>query len=160
MRGHTKIWPVLLALLVALSLEVAPLPASVDILRPPWMALTLIFWSMRQPGRFGVGVAWTMGLVLDVLTGSVLGQHALMLALSTYLTITFYQRLRVFPIWQQTLAVTGIISLYTLIGFWIDGMTSDLDGGVLRLMPIVSGLIVWPPLYWISDRLITPLMRD
>lgn len=160
MRGHTKLWPVLLALLVALSLEVAPLPASLDILRPPWMALTLVFWSMQQPGRFGVGVAWAMGLVLDVLTGSVLGQHALMLALSSYLTITFYQRLRVFPIWQQTLAVTGIVSLYTLIGFWIDGVTSDLQGGVLRLTPIISALIVWPPLYWISDRLIMPLMRD
>ena len=39
-------------------------------------------------------------------------------------------------------------------------MTGDLEGGVLRLVPIVSALVLWPPLAWLTDQLITPLVRD
>lgn len=160
MKSRGRYWPVVLAFLVALSLEVAPFPDTADILRPPWMALSIIYWSMHQPGRYGVGVAWGVGIVLDVLKGSVLGQHALMLSVAAYLTIMFHQRLRVFPIWQQTAAVGVIAAIYEFLGFWIDGMTGDLEGGVIRLAPILSALVVWPPLAFLTDRLITPLVRD
>ena len=160
MKPGGRYWPVILALLVALSLEVAPLPHTADILRPPWMALSIIYWTMHQPGRYGVGVAWIVGLILDVLQGSVLGQHALMLAIVAYLTIMFRQRMRVFPIWQQTAAVCAITTVYVLLGLWIDGMTGDLEGGALRLAPIVSALALWPPLAWLADQLVAPLVRN
>ena len=155
-----RFWPVAVVLLVALSLEVAPLPGALQMWRAPWVALALIFWSMRQPGRYGVGVAWVIGLVLDVLKGSVLGQHALMLAVTAFLTVEFCQRLRVFPIWQQTAAVTAIVAVYVFIGFWIDGITGSLEGGFRRLAPIVSAFIAWPPIYWLSRRLIEPMLED
>jgi len=157
MRRGARIWPVAVALLVALSLEVAPLPEGIEVWRPPWVALTVIYWAMLQPGRYGVGVAWIVGLVLDVLKGTVLGQHALMLAVTAFLTIRFCQRLRVFPIWQKTIAVGAIVAVYTFLGFWIDGITGDLEGGAMRLAPIASALLVWPPVYWISKRLLAPL---
>lgn len=157
MRRGARFWPMAVALLVALSLEVAPLPGEIDAWRPPWVALTVIYWSMLQPGRYGVGVAWIIGLVLDVLKGTVLGEHALMLAITAFLTIKFVQRLRVFPIWQQTIAVGVIVSVYTFLGFWIDGITGHLEGGILRLAPILSALLVWPPIYWVSKRLLAPL---
>lgn len=160
MKSRGRYWPVVLALLVALSLEVAPLPDTADILRPAWMALSIIYWSMHQPGRYGVGIAWIVGLVLDVLKGAVLGQHALMLSVAAYLTIMFRQRMRVFPIWQQTAAVGVIAAIYEFLGFWIDGMTGDLEGGVVRLAPIISALVLWPPLAFLTDRLIMPLVRD
>ncbi len=156
MTGRARFWPVLLALLIALSLEVAPLPAALEAWRPPWVALTVIYWAMLQPGRYGVGIAWLVGIVLDVLKGSILGQHALMLAVAAFLTIRFCQRLRVFPIWQKTIAVCAIVAVYTFIGFWIDGMTGDLEGSLLRLASIASALVVWPPLYWVSNRLLAP----
>ncbi len=157
MRRGARIWPAAVALLVALSLEVAPLPQGIDAWRPPWVAMTVIYWAMLQPGRYGVGTAWVIGLVLDVLKGTVLGQHALMLAVTAFLTIRFCQRLRVFPMWHKTIAVCAIVAVYTFLGFWIDGITGDLEGGVLRLAPIVSALLVWPPVYWISKRLLAPL---
>jgi rod shape-determining protein MreD len=159
MRAGGRYWPVILALLIALSLEIAPLPHTADILRPPWLAMSIIYWTMHQPGRYGVGVAWVVGLVLDILNGSVLGQHALMLSIAAYLTIMFRQRMRVFPIWQQTVAVGGIVAVYVFLGFWIDGMTGELEGGVLRLAPILSAVLLWPPLSWLTGRLITPLAR-
>ncbi len=160
MSNRNRIWPVLVFFLVAMSLEVAPMPEALAPWRPPWVALSVIYWSMHRPGRYGVGVAWLIGLLLDVLKGAVLGQNALSLALAAYVTIKLCQRLRVFPIWQQAISVSLIIAVLGFVGIWIDGMTGQLQGGLLRLAPIVSAMVVWPPLTWFADRFVASRVRS
>ena len=145
-------WLPAISFLIALSLEVMPTSDGLAPWRPPWVALTVIYWSMHRPGRIGVGVAWLMGLALDVLQGAVLGQHALSLAVAAYLTIKLCQRLRVFPIWHQTVSVGILIAIYSYLNFWIDGITGNQIGGIARLTPIISTLLVWPVLSVFSDR--------
>jgi rod shape-determining protein MreD len=95
-----------------------------------------------------------MGLTLDVLQGAVLGQHALSLAVTAFLTIKLCQRLRVFPIWHQTVSVGILIAIYSFLNFWIDGMTGNQIGGIARLTPILSTLLVWPVMSGFSNRLL------
>ena len=147
-------WLPPISFLIALSLEVMPMPDGLAPWRPPWVALTVIYWSMHRPGRIGVGIAWLMGLTLDVLQGAVLGQHALSLAVAAFLTIKLCQRLRVFPIWHQTVSVGILIAIYSFLNFWIDGMTGNQIGGVARLSPILSALLVWPVMSGFSNRLL------
>jgi rod shape-determining protein MreD len=151
---RTRVRVVLLFFLVALSLEVAPLPADLAPWRPPLLALTVVYWSLHQPGRYGVGVAWLLGLILDVMQGSILGQHALTLAITAYITIKLCQRLRVFPIWHQTVAVVIILAIYEFLNYWIDGMTDNLVGGLGELLPLVSALLLWPLMSGFSNRLL------
>mgnify|MGYP001813037078 FL=1 len=151
---RSRVRVVLLYFLVALSLEVAPLPESLAPWRPPLLALTVIYWSLHQPGRYGVGVAWLLGLILDVLQGSILGQHALTLAVTAYITIKLCQRLRVFPIWHQTLAVGLIVAIHEFLNYWIDGITDNLAGGLGELLPLVSALLLWPLMSGFSNRLL------
>lgn len=141
-RGFTA----LLSLVLALSLEVTPLPGVVEPWRPPFLALAVIFWSMNQPGRYGVGIAWMLGLLLDVLQGAVLGQHALALTFTAYFTIKFCQRLRMYPISQQTIGVGILVGVHEFLMIWIEGMTGDLSGGLLRLAPVASAVLLWPPI--------------
>eukprot|EP01038_Epipyxis_sp_PR26KG_P019960 gene19960-28252_t len=44
---------------------------------PDFVALTLVFWSIYQPRRVGIGVAFMMGLIMDVHSASLLGENAL-----------------------------------------------------------------------------------
>ena len=44
---------------------------------PDILALALVFWTIHQPLRVGVGAAFFLGLVMDVHQSSLLGQHAL-----------------------------------------------------------------------------------
>ena len=148
------VWLPAISFLVALSLEVMPMSDGLAPWRPPWVALTVIYWSMHRPGRIGVGIAWLLGLALDVLQGAVLGQHALSLAVAAFLTIKLCQRLRVFPIWHQTVSVGILVAIYSFLNFWIDGMTGNQIGGLARLTPTVSALLVWPVMRGLGDRLL------
>ena len=54
---------------------------------PQWAVLVLLFWVMTAPEAVGMVSAWVAGLLVDSLTGSLLGQHAL-----TYVLIAWAGR--------------------------------------------------------------------
>jgi rod shape-determining protein MreD len=147
-----RTWPVLLSLLAALSLEVTPMPADLASWRPPWLALTAIYWALAYPRRYGLALAWFAGLVLDVLKGGVLGQHALAMTIATWLALRFHLRLRVFPIWQQTTAVGALIAVHQFLVFWVDGVTVGAELGWQRATPTFAALIAWPLVVVLLDR--------
>lgn len=150
--GH-RVWPVLLSMLVALSLEVTPMPGDLAPWRPPWLALAAIYWALAYPRRYGLALAWLAGLVLDVLKGGVLGQHALAMTVPTWLALRFHLRLRVFPIWQQTVAVAALVAVHQFLVFWVDGVTIGAELSWQRTAPTVATLIAWPLLVAVLDWL-------
>jgi rod shape-determining protein MreD len=142
--AQVRTWPVLLTLLVALSLEVTRLPAELAIWRPPLLAMTAIYWALAYPRRYGLALAWVAGLILDVLKGGVLGQHALAMTVATWVVLRFHLRLRVFPIWQQTMAIAGTVAIHQFLVFWVDGVTGGADLSWHRVAPTLSALVAWP----------------
>lgn len=151
--GRVRHWPVLLSLLVALSLEVAPLPPELAAWRPPWLALVAIYWTLAYPRRYGLMMAWLAGLLLDVLKGGALGQHALAMTVVAWITLHFHLRVRVFPPWQQTMAVVGMVFVHQFLVFWVDGVTSAATLDWHRLAPVAAALLAWPVLLALLDYL-------
>jgi rod shape-determining protein MreD len=148
MPAHHRVWPVILSFLAALSLEVMPMPGGLVEARPAWLAMTVVFWAVADPRRYGLGVAWLFGLLMDVLKGAILGQHALALSVVAFIALKFRQRIRVFPIWQQTVTVTAIVGVYAFLILWIDGLTSEVSIDARRALPVAVTLVLWPLLSW------------
>ncbi|MCB1844784.1 MAG: rod shape-determining protein MreD [Halioglobus sp.] len=139
--------PVLISIVVAMTLAIAPLPEAAEPFKPDWVLLTLIYWSMILPRNFSVGSAWITGLVLDVAQGTLLGQHALALSAIVFLTVRFHLQLRLFPLSQMTLTVAALISLYQFILFWINGVAGVGASGISFWGPLFSGTLLWPLVY-------------
>ena len=108
-------WMVWVTFAVGLLLSVSPLPQFMEILRPLWLALLLAFWALALPQKIGMLTAWCLGLAEDVLYGTLLGQNALILTLITFLVLSLQQRLRMFPMWQQSLVILVIFGLAQLV---------------------------------------------
>ena len=64
----------LLSALVALILTVLPLPAWSDVVRPQFLVLMVLYWSIDAPRAGGIALGFFAGLVLDVFQGPVLGR--------------------------------------------------------------------------------------
>lgn len=137
-------WTVLVTLVGALILAVLPLPEWAAPWRPAWVALALIYWWMAVPGRVGLSVGWFAGLILDVLTGTLLGQHALSLVIIGYLTMRLHLRLRFMPLWQQASVVLLLLMLERLISAWILGVTRGAPDTFLFWMPALTSALIWP----------------
>ncbi len=133
--------------IVALLLTIMPLPEWARHLRPDWVGLVLIYWCMAVPERVGVGSGWFAGLLVDLLTGAVLGRHALALAVVAFLTIKFHQRVRLFPILQQAFTVLVLLVLHQLIALWISRFIGRPGVPLHFWMPSLVGMLIWPPVY-------------
>jgi rod shape-determining protein MreD len=141
-----------LTLVLALALTAVPLPASVAPYRPEWVPLILIFWSLLAPQRFSLLTAFWMGLMLDTLSGALLGQHALALVVVVYLTIRLHLRIRVFPVWQLSVSVVLLLALYEFVLFWIDGVAGRTVPLIERWAPLVASAVVWPAILVYLDH--------
>jgi rod shape-determining protein MreD len=135
----------LLSALVALTLTVLPLPAWADTVRPQFLVLTVLFWSINAPRTGGVAFGFFAGLMLDVFQGPVLGEHALALSLMAYICVREHQRIRSKPAFQQALIVFAALILYEVVLFAIDGWTGHPVTSVLRWVHTVTGALIWPP---------------
>lgn len=140
-RAHIVI---LASQVIAFVLTVIPLPTTLALLRPEWVALTLLYWCMALPNRVGVGIAWTTGIFLDVLRGGLLGQDALTLSIIAYIVLKFYRRIRVAPLWQQAVTIFGLMLLHLLLNMWIKGITGQPPLSWSYWLPALSSMLVWP----------------
>jgi len=135
---------ILLTFVIALFLTVIPLPEWARYVRPDWVGLVLIYWCMALPERVGVATGWFTGLLIDLLTGSLLGQHALALTVVAYLTLRFHQRLRLFPVLQQSLTVLVLLILHQLLALWVSRIIGRPGVPWFFWMPSVLGMLIWP----------------
>lgn len=134
---------------VGLVLSAWPLPDAVRPFWPAWTALILIYWTLALPHRVNVGTFWVVGLLIDVLKGGLLGEHALALAALAYLTSLWHLQVRVFPVQQQILVVGMLLGLYEFILFWIRGIVG-IDRPLFHsIAPVVSGALLWPWLFFV-----------
>ena len=136
----------LLAVLAALILTVLPLPWWLDVVRPAFLVITVIFWSVNAPRTGGVALGFFAGLMLDVFQGPVLGEHALALTLISYVAVREHQRIRSKPAFQQALIVFAALMAYEFVLFAIDGWTGHPVVSPLRWLHTATGALVWPPL--------------
>jgi len=135
----------LLSALVALILTVLPLPRWLDVLRPAFLVLTVLYWSVNAPRAGGLAIGFFAGLMLDVFQGPVLGEHALALSLITYIAVREHQRIRFKPAIQQALIVFAALMMYEVVLFMIDGWTGHPVTSPLRWVHTLSGALIWPP---------------
>jgi len=142
-RREHSVFAALVSLALMLALAAVPLPEAVAPFRPDWVAVILLYWSLVAPRRFSLMTAFWMGIVLDTLSGSLLGQHALALLLVVYLAERFHLQLRVFPVSQLAIVVLVLLGLYEFILFWIDGVAGRTVPLIERWAPPLAGTLAW-----------------
>lgn len=145
--GYRGQWFILLTFLIAFAVTYLPLPLWIDRFWPDWVSLVLIYWCLALPQRVNVGTAWVVGLFQDAAAGTLLGQHALALAVIAFLTVKTHQRIRVNPLWQQALSVLGLLIINQLLVLWIDGITGYPPQNWWYLAPALGGMLWWPWLF-------------
>ncbi len=134
----------LLSALVALALTALPLPPWLDMVRPAFLVLTVLYWSINAPRTGGVAFGFFAGLMLDIFQGPVLGEHALALSLIAYITVREHQRIRSKPAFQQALIVFAALVVYEFVLFAIDGWTGHPLTSPVRWIHTLTGALIWP----------------
>ncbi|HQZ06297.1 MAG TPA: rod shape-determining protein MreD [Burkholderiaceae bacterium] len=128
--------------------------------RAPWipdmLALVLVFWSVHQPLRVGIGAAFVFGLFMDVHQAGLLGANALAYSVLSFLAITIHRRLLWFSVPSQAAQVLPLFLAAQLISLGVKLLAGgDFPGLVMFLAPVIEALM-WPV---VSVLLLAPQRR-
>ena len=128
--------------------------------RAPWvpdlLAVVLVFWSVHQPLRIGVGVAFAFGLAMDVHQGALLGQHALAYTALGFLAISMHRRLLWFSVPNQAVQVLPLFVAAHVLELLVRMAAGGSFPGVFYLLAPVIEAALWPV---VSVLLLAPQRR-
>ena len=129
---------------IALLLELLPLPLGSNRWLPDFVGLLILYWSTNQPRRIGIGTTFLIGLLADVTSTGLFGQHALAYSISAYLILLRQRQLVMFNLGQQTLVVLVLMmgnQLIMALARWLTGATFP---GISYFLPPLIGALLWP----------------
>lgn len=146
-------WVLPVSLLLALLLGLVPLPATMQPLRPYWLALVLAYWVLEEPEKIGLGVAFVLGLVADLAFGGLIGEQAMRLVILAFILDRFRPRMRFFPLSQQALAVGGLLLNDRVVSLVIHVVLGAVQLPLTYWVAPLLGMLLWGPLSLALDGL-------
>ncbi|MDB5728244.1 MAG: mreD [Noviherbaspirillum sp.] len=120
---------------------------------PDFVALVLVFWSIHQPRKVGIGIAFLMGLLMDVHNATLLGENALSYTLVSYFAIMIHRRVLWFRMITQALHVLPLLLTMQTVQLVIRILVSGHFPGWLyytesfvttALWPVVTSILLAP----------------
>lgn len=141
-------WTIVLTLVIGAILGIVPLPTWLELWRPEWVALVLIYWVIALPHKVGLVSAWLVGFMIDVLEGTLLGLNAMALTLLAWIALSLYQRMRMFTPLQQSITILMLVGVQQLLIFWVLTATGQNTPRDLAFVnSAFSSALIWPVLF-------------
>ena len=146
-------WLLPASIVAALLLGLLPLPAVLLPLRPYWLALVVAYWVIEDPDRVGLGFAFLVGVLADLVFGSLLGEQALRLVVMAFILQRFRARIRFFPMSQQALAVGGLLLNDRIVTAGLHIALGIQPLPTMFWLAPLTGMLLWPPVFVLLDAL-------
>lgn len=141
-----------LSLLAVLLLSLCPLPLWLMPARPDWAVLWVMWWVTRRPQQFSLGWAWVGGLILDGVSGGVIGRHALALVVVAYVCVLLGGRMQIYSLLQQMAVVFLVTLLDQVLCHWAQNLSGHTTPSLVFLMACLSSALCWPLLLMLGGR--------
>lgn len=111
---------------------------------PDVLAVVMVFWTVHQPRRVGLVLAFLLGLALDVHESALLGQNALSYVVLSGLATLAQRRLLWFPLREQALQTLPLFLAASFVE-WVSRLIVDdaLPSWSQLLVPFMQAAM-WP----------------
>ena len=130
--------------IIALIICAISLPSILEIVSPFWMLIFFIYWIIYTDTKSVYLFALILGLLTDILQGSILGQNALALLISSAFIVNVKKSFYVSNLTTQQvyIFIASLIYLIALISIHIAIQGFDFSWFII-LSPF-TGAIIWP----------------
>lgn len=140
-----------IGLIAVLMLSILPIPLLISSFRPPWVLLFVLFIEYYLPGSFKLTALLLLGLILDTLLSTVIGEHSFALLLVTWIASTKSRRFQFFSMAQQIVLIGFFCLLYQSIISFIDALLGFQYSIVLPLASASMSMFFWPWIRLLGD---------
>ncbi|RYF70404.1 MAG: rod shape-determining protein MreD [Comamonadaceae bacterium] len=141
--------PVFIGVSLIAGLAINMLPLGRIVWTPDLLMVLLVFWGVHQPLRIGMGVAFVLGLCMDVSQSALLGQHALSYTVLSFGAIAIHRRLLWFSVPSQALQVLPLFALAHAIELLLRMAAGGIFPGLWSFLAPLLEALLWPLASWV-----------
>ena len=143
---------IVMTMLVAALLTVIPVPEAVKYYWPDWITLVVFYWVLVLPAHLGVMFGWMNGLIEDVISFSLLGQHALGKALIGTVAAMGYKKFQLFNFLQKMFLIFVLQSVSIAISAWTNRLAFEAPIFIEMWQPALTTALMWPFVSFLMDQ--------
>lgn len=144
---------ILLFFIAALVMELAPWPTGFQAFKPSWLILVLTYWALAIPNKVSIGMAFLLGVIWDLVLGSTLGVHALVLSVAFYFIAKNYLVLRNLSLWFQSLLVIIFVFAIRLAIFFVELFLHSAVFNWQEIFGAIASGILWPWVFLLMRKM-------
>jgi rod shape-determining protein MreD len=145
MKLPASVGLIFFSIVAAYLLVVLPWSGPWLLARPDFVLIVLLFWTVHEPRSIGQGIAFSLGLLMDVSDSMLLGQHALAYVIAVFGAQVLRVRILSFSLPEQTLHLFGLVFVATCVMLVLNLLLgADFPGLVFLVSPVLTAL-AWPP---------------
>lgn len=137
---------------IAILLTIVLAPKALLSFRPYFLVLCLYYWAARPVALLPVFWIWCIGLVLDLTSGTLLGQHALVLVIIDLALKEVQPRLRLYGFWQHALLMLLLSGFYVLLQSWFMVNIAHVVVVAHYYYGILGTMLVWAVMYFAMQK--------
>ncbi|OAM31141.1 rod shape-determining protein MreD [Eikenella longinqua] len=140
-----KRW-VAFSFLLVLLLDFIPVPPPWVYPLPDFTLILLAYWLLHRPQLIGIGAAFCIGLLVDIGSNSLLGQHALAYTVAAFLIERKRRQIALNSFGWQAVAMAGAMLASQTVIFLVS-LFQQQPFSLWRLwLPSVTTGLLWPQL--------------
>lgn len=144
-QRHLKIaLNVAITVFIGMLLTILPLPHQLNWFYPSWVLMILIFWLIFFPTYVNLFIFWVVGFLMDLLTGSLIGQTAFIFVINAYIVLRFFDRFASFVLWRQSVVIFFLTGIDMLLTYCINMLTGDASLHIFYFSTPILNLFLWP----------------
>lgn len=144
---------IILFFVVSLVMELAPWPIGFQAFKPSWLVLVLTYWALAIPNKVSIGIAFLLGVIWDIVLGSTLGIHALVLSVAFYFIAKNYLVLRNLSLWFQSLLVIIFVFSIRFAIFLVELFLHNAVFNWQEIFGAIASGILWPWVFLLMRKM-------
>ena len=130
--------------IIALIIGAISLPSILETISPFWMLIFFIYWIIYTDSKALYLVALILGLLTDILQGSILGQNTLALLISSAFIFNVKKSFYVSNLTTQQVYVFFASLIYLISLILTQLAIQGFDFSWLIILSPFTGAIIWP----------------
>ena len=140
-------WPIILSVTIALLSGLLPVKESIGEFMPNLVLLVIVYWALYRPESIGMGWAWMIGLIQDLIMANLIGHHAMIYVIIVFFIKNALNKNKNYAFFEYMSWLIAFVILDVLFTMILNWSVQHISPNWSVLYSIVGSILVWPWLY-------------
>ncbi len=140
-------WPIHLSLVLALLSGLLPVKESIAEFMPNLVLLVIVYWALYRPESVGLGWAWLIGLVQDLIMANLIGHHALVYVTVVFLIKYALVKNKNYAFFDYMSWLIAFVILDLLFAIVLNWSVQQISPQWSLVYSVLGSILIWPWLY-------------